>query len=69
MTPPSPPSLAEVRQGLAEGVPAGIADEDGARRLWWAALAVLQDDLLSRGCGEGVWLASPLPALHEPALR
>jgi len=68
LTPPSPPSLAEVRQGLAEGVPAGIADEDGARRLWWAALAVLQDDLLSRGCREGVWLASPLPALHEPAL-
>lgn len=68
MSPPPPPSLADVRQGLTEGVPAGHADDDGARRLWWAALAVLQDDLLASDCRQGVWLASPLPALHEPAL-
>ncbi len=68
MSPPSPPSLADVRHGLADGVPTGHADDDGARRLWWAALAVLQDDLVASGCRQGVWLASPLPALHEPAL-
>jgi len=68
LSPPTPPSLADVRQGLTAGVPAGHADDDGARRLWWAALAVLQDDLLASDCRQGVWLASPLPALHEPAL-
>jgi signal transduction histidine kinase len=40
------------------------------RRLWWASLATLQEDLLLREVGvqRGVWLASPLPALYEPAL-
>ena len=63
------PSLAQIRQRLAEGVPTGRADEDGVRRQWWAALATLQNDfLLALQPLRGVWLASPLPALYEPAL-
>jgi signal transduction histidine kinase len=54
---------------LAEGVPAGSSDDDSVRRQWWAALATLQEDfLLPLGAQQGVWMASPLPALHEPAL-
>jgi hypothetical protein len=66
-------SLKQLQRRLAEGAPPGRGDEDSVRRLWWAALATLQDDLLG-GAGEGapldrgVWLASPLPALYEPAL-
>jgi signal transduction histidine kinase len=62
-------SLERLRQRLAEGVPAGSSDDDSVRRQWWAALATLQDDfLLPLGAQQGVWLAAPLPALHEPAL-
>ena len=62
-------SLERLRQRLAEGVPAGSCDDDSVRRQWWAALATLQDDfLLPLGAQQGVWLAAPLPALHEPAL-
>jgi hypothetical protein len=50
-------------------VPAGSSDDDSVRRQWWAALATLQEDfLLPLGAQQGVWMASPLPALHEPAL-
>jgi len=62
------PSLDQLRQRLAQGVPPGHADEEGARRQWWGALAVLQDQLLEQGCAPGLWLAAPLPALHEPEL-
>ena len=64
-----PVSLEKLRQRLAEGVPAGSSDDDSVRRQWWAALATLQEDfLLPLGAQQGVWMASPLPALHEPAL-
>lgn len=63
------PTLQQLRQRLAQGVPPGRSDEDGVRRQWWAALATLQEDfLLPLQPLKGVWLASPLPALHEPAL-
>ena len=69
MTAPQPVSLEQLRQRLAEGVPAGCSDDDGVRRQWWAALATLQEDfLLPLGVQSGVWLAAPLPALYEPAL-
>ncbi|MEB3332967.1 MAG: histidine kinase dimerization/phospho-acceptor domain-containing protein [Synechococcaceae cyanobacterium] len=58
-----------LRRLLAAGVPPGHGDEDSVRRQWWAALSVLQEDLLpSLPSGSGVWLAAPLPALHEPGL-
>jgi hypothetical protein len=62
-------SLAGLRHLLAEGAPAGRGDEDSVRRQWWAALATLQEDLLtSAGGAAGLWLAAPLPALYEPGL-
>jgi len=62
-------SLEALRRRLAREVPAGRGDEDGSRRQWWAALATLQDDfLLPLQPLQGVWLASPLPALYEPPL-
>ena len=59
-----------LRQLLSGGVPPGRCDEDCVRRLWWASLATLQEDLLVKDAAplRGVWLASPLPALYEPAL-
>jgi signal transduction histidine kinase len=69
MQEPTLPGLERLRERLAEGVPSGGCDDDSARRQWWAALAVLQDDfLLPLGDQAGIWLASPLPALYEPAL-
>ncbi|WP_216904966.1 sensor histidine kinase KdpD [Synechococcus sp. CCY 9618] len=62
-------SLEGLRRLLAEGAPAGRGDEDSVRRLWWAALAIIQDDLLGAVPPQpGVWLAAPLPALYEPSL-
>jgi len=62
-------SFEALRHCLATGVPPGRCDEDSVRRQWWAALSVLQDDLLlPLGPQQGVWLASPLPALYEPSL-
>ncbi|MEB3316973.1 MAG: histidine kinase dimerization/phospho-acceptor domain-containing protein [Cyanobacteriota bacterium] len=51
-------------------MPPGRCDEDCVRRLWWASLATLQEDLLLQDATplQGVWLAAPLPALYEPAL-
>ncbi|WP_185464157.1 MULTISPECIES: HAMP domain-containing sensor histidine kinase [unclassified Synechococcus] len=62
-------SLAVLQARLSQGVPPGRSDDDTVRRQWWAALATLQDDfLLPLQPLRGVWLASPLPALYEPAL-
>ena len=75
MVTPAPPSLAQVRAVLSDGVPAGQGSDDAVRRQWWAALDTLQRDILQpegQAPGApppaGVWLASPLPALYEPAL-
>ena len=62
------PTFTDLRQRLAQDVPQGRCDEIGVRRLWWAALETLQQDLLERGIERGIWLASPLPALYEPEL-
>ena len=69
------PDLAELRSLLVAEVLPGQSNDDAARRLWWAALATLQQDFLlpaTAGANQeplaGVWLAAPLPALYEPAL-
>ena len=69
------PDLAELRNLLVAEVLPGQSNDDAARRLWWAALATLQQDFLlpaTAGASQeplaGVWLAAPLPALYEPAL-
>ncbi|MFM7514317.1 MAG: histidine kinase dimerization/phospho-acceptor domain-containing protein, partial [Cyanobium sp.] len=63
-------SLADLRALLGRDVPLGRGDEDSVRRQWWAALATLQEDLLSgpEAGLRGLWLAAPLPALYEPRL-
>ncbi len=54
---------------MADGVPLGRVDEQVARRLWWAALDTLQDQILMpMHLKKGLWLASPLPALYESRL-
>ena len=61
-------SLQALRQRLARDRRPGACDESGVRRLWWGALEILQEELLNRDAQEGIWLASPLPALYEPEL-
>ena len=69
------PDLAELRSLLVAEVLPGHSNDDAARRMWWAALATLQQDFLLPATADpsqeplaGVWLAAPLPALYEPAL-
>ena len=58
-----------IQKRIAEGVPLGRLDEPTARRLWWAALDTLQNEILMpMNLTKGIWLASPLPALYEPKL-
>ncbi len=62
-------TLIDLQDRMAEGVPPGKVDESTVRRLWWAALETLQVDiLLPMEPKQGLWLASPLPALYEPKL-
>lgn len=61
-------SLQALRQRLSRDRRPGACDESGVRRLWWGALEILQEELLNRDAQEGIWLASPLPALYEPEL-
>lgn len=64
-----PTDLSAVRACLTVDVPPGRSDDDAVRRQWWAALSVLQEELLvGPGSERGIWLASPLPALYAPAL-
>ena len=62
-------SLAAIQKRMAIGVPKGRSDEPTVRRLWWAALDTLQEEiLLPLGLTRGLWFSSPLPALYEPRL-
>ena len=62
------PTFTDLRERLAEGMHPGQCDEIGVRRLWWAALDTLQQELIRLKVTKGIWLAAPLPALHEPQL-
>ncbi len=62
-------TLKSIQQRISLGVPPGRVDESTVRRLWWAALDTLQEEILSSlDLKGGVWLSSPLPALYEPKL-
>ena len=61
-------SLLDLRQRLARDIRPGQCDEAGVRRLWWAALEVIQESLMERRVQAGLWMAAPLPALYEPDL-
>ncbi len=61
--------LSAIQQRMADGVPTGRVDEATIRRLWWAALDTLQEDILSpMNLSTGLWLSAPLPALYEHRL-
>jgi len=62
------PSLNDLRERLAEGCSIGRCDEIGVRRLWWAALETVQQELIEEDVRQGIWVAAPLPALYEPQL-
>ena len=67
------PSLRALHQLLWRRWSGATTTEEGARRQWWAALQAIQEDLSAQlgeapAGQEGVWLAAPLPALHEPNL-
>ena len=67
------PSLGVLHQLLWRHWSGEATTEEGARRQWWAALQVIQEDLSTQledapPGRAGVWLAAPLPALHEPNL-
>tara|TARA_Y100001968_G_scaffold123240_1_gene112188 strand:- start:1783 stop:3156 length:1374 start_codon:yes stop_codon:yes gene_type:complete len=61
--------LSAIQKRMAQDMPVGKDDESTARRIWWAALDTLQEDiLLPMNVQEGIWLSSPLPVLYEPKL-
>ena len=62
------PNLAVLHQLLWRNWGGETTTEEGARRQWWAALQVIQEDLSAQLQEGGVWLAAPLPALYEPHL-
>ncbi len=62
-------TINSIQLRMAEGVPAGRVDEQIVRRLWWAALDTLQEEiLLKMNLSRGLWFAAPLPALYESKL-
>ncbi len=61
--------LSAFHERMAQGLTPGKVDEETVRRLWWAALETLQEDvLLPMNPSSGIWIAAPLPALYEPRL-
>ena len=62
-------TIQALQQRMAQGVPIAACSESAVRRMWWAALDILQSDiLLPMNLTRGLWLSSPLPALYEPKL-
>ncbi|WP_320676057.1 sensor histidine kinase [Prochlorococcus sp. MIT 1300] len=58
-----------IRERMSDGVLQGRVDDSIVRRLWWAALETLQEDiLLPMELSAGLWVASPLPALYDSRL-
>ncbi len=62
-------AIIDIQNRMAQGVPIGNGEEQIVRRLWWAALDILQEEILMPlDLSEGLWLAAPLPALYETKL-
>ena len=62
-------NLNAIQKRMAQDFPEGIVDEPTVRRMWWAALDTLQEDiLLPIDLGSGIWISAPLPALYDPRL-
>ena len=59
-------TIKKIQDLLLKGVQTTNVDDDTSRRMWWAALEVIQKEFLSQSYHEGgIWVASPLPALNE----
>ena len=64
-----PVTIQALQKRMSQGVRAAACSESAVRRMWWAALDILQSDiLLPMNLTRGLWLSSPLPALYEPKL-
>ncbi len=62
-------TIKALQKRMAQGVPHSTCSESAVRRMWWAALDILQSEiLLPMNLTQGLWLSSPLPALYEPKL-
>ncbi len=62
-------SLKTIQERMAQDLSVGRSNEATVRRLWWAALDTLQQDILMpMNHTHGIWLSAPLPALYEPKL-
>ena len=62
-------TIKKIQDLLLQGVQTSNVDDDTSRRMWWAALEVVQKELLSQNYKDrGIWVASPLPALNEKKL-
>ncbi len=59
-------TIKKIQELLLQGLQTTYVDDDTSRRMWWAALEVVQKEFLSNNYQEGgIWIASPLPALNE----
>ena len=62
-------TIEAIQKRMAQGVSHSSSSESSVRRMWWAALDILQSEiLLPMNLTRGLWLSSPLPALYEPKL-
>jgi len=59
-------TIKKIQDLLIKGFQSIYVDDDTSRRMWWAALEVIQKDFLSHNYKQGgIWVASPLPALND----
>ena len=59
-------TIKKIQDFLIKGLETLPVDDDTSRRMWWAALEVIQKDFLSKNYQKGgIWVASPLPALND----
>ena len=59
-------TIKKIQDFLIQKVENIYLDDDTSNRMWWASLEVIQKDFLSKNYQQGgIWVASPLPALHD----
>jgi len=59
-------TIKKIQELLIKGVKTIYVDDDTSRRMWWAALEVIQKDFLPHNYKQGgIWVASPLPAFND----
>ncbi len=59
-------TIKKIQELLIKGFKTIHVDDDTSRKMWWASLEVIQKEFLSLNYQqEGIWVASPLPALND----